>query len=53
MLKFFNRKKKETKSPYPPKHATKEYNPDAKYSSYEKAKQNSDTSYKVPLSNNS
>lgn len=29
MLKFFKSKRKETKSTYPPKHATSEYNPDA------------------------
>lgn len=29
MLKFFKRKRKETRSTYPPKHATSEYNPDA------------------------
>lgn len=29
MLKFFRRKKRETKSTYPPKHANDEYIPDA------------------------
>ncbi|WP_414042627.1 hypothetical protein [Macrococcus animalis] len=53
MLKFFKRKKKETKSTYPPKHATKEYNPDAQDSSYQKAVKSIGNSYRETLDNNS